>query len=111
MICNNKNDDICPNAQKIIKTFNNILSTFEIPSNWFNTFIIPLYKKNVKHDLNNYRGITIINTLSKIFCKIINEKLLLDLESINTLNKFQSGFISREECASQATALVEIINR
>lgn len=49
--------------------------------------------------------------MSKIFCKILNNKLLEQIEENNILFITQSGFIKGQECVAQATAFIEIMQR
>ena len=37
--------------------------------------VIPIYKKGYKQNVENYSGITLLNTCYKLQCKILNEKL------------------------------------
>lgn len=98
-------------AQNILQLCNKILKENSIPKNWFKNFIVPLHKKGDKYNLNNYRGISIINTLSKLFFKIINTKVTEHIDKYNIINIDQTGFIQNQECVRQATTLIEIIQR
>ena len=60
---------------KITQIFQNILTQCEIHKSWKESLIIPIFKKGNKADLNNYRGITLLNTILKLFTKIILNKL------------------------------------
>lgn len=53
----------------------------------------PLFKKGSRLDPNNYRPITLLNTFSKIFEKIIKSRLLNYLNKIGFLDKRQFGFM------------------
>ena len=45
------------------------------PEAWSEGFIVPLHKKGDLDDPNNYRGITLLSTIGKLFSKIINSRL------------------------------------
>ena len=47
------------------------LSTGEIPENLKSAKVMPIYKKNSKLEAGNYRPISILNTLSKLFERIV----------------------------------------
>ena len=53
-----------------------------------------LYKNGAKNDLSNYRPISVIPTVSKIYEKIIYDQLYDYLNTNNLLTRFQSGFRS-----------------
>ena len=54
--------------------------------------IRPLFKKGNKDDINNYRPISILTSLSKIFDKVLQTRLLKHLTDHNILFKEQYGF-------------------
>lgn len=43
----------------------------QIPKYWQMILIVPIYTKGDKRNYNNYRGITLLRTYTKIFEKII----------------------------------------
>jgi len=73
--------------------FNKVLETSEIPEDWVIGEIIPLYKGegNIK-DPVNYRGITLLSCLGKLFTSIINRRLTIFIETNSLLSENQTGF-------------------
>ena len=69
--------------------------------------VIPLYKGGSVEDPNNYRPISLLPTISKIFEKHIAKQLHIYLESTGLLNKTQSGFRKYHSCQ---TALINIVD-
>ena len=55
--------------------FNKLFENGHFPEMWSEGFIVPLYKKGSKNDVNNYRGITLLSTFGKLFTKVINNRL------------------------------------
>ena len=51
--------------------FNDILEKGQIPDDWGLSIICPIYKKGQMSDPNNYRGISLIDCLAKIFTRIL----------------------------------------
>ena len=79
----------------ILKLFNLILKTGIIPSEWCISFISPIYKnKGEKSDPNNYRGISIISCLGKLFTALINERLTKFTDLNEIIGEEQAGFRS-----------------
>lgn len=71
--------------------------------------IISLYKGKGEHsDPNNYRGITIMSVLGKLFCKVLNERLLGYLESKDLLHEGQSGFRTGRGCIDNLHTLANL---
>lgn len=54
--------------------------------------VIPIHKKNDKHNIENYRQISILSVFSKILEKIVYEKLLCFINKYNIINDCQHGF-------------------
>ncbi|KAK6174158.1 hypothetical protein SNE40_017486 [Patella caerulea] len=76
-----------------VKLFNLILDTGIIPTEWVTGVISPIYKnKGDKQDVNNYRGITLLSCLSKLFTSVINERLSNFIESCRIVGPEQAGF-------------------
>ena len=67
----------------------------------------PIFKKGSKSDLNNYRPISVLPIVSKLFEKIIYQQLYDYLDKNKLLNTYQSGFRSLH---STMTALLETTN-
>ena len=77
----------------LLKLFNVILKTGIIPSDWCLSFINPIYKnKGQKSDPNNYRGISIISCLGKLFTSLINERLTKFADLNEIIGEEQAGF-------------------
>ena len=50
-------------AQPILLLFNKSLSTRVFPSKWNSSFFCPIFKSGDKHNVKNYRPISILATL------------------------------------------------
>ena len=58
----------------ILLLFNIILDTGIVPEEWCMDIICPIYKKEgSENDPNNYRGITLLSSLSKLFTSLLTE--------------------------------------
>ena len=62
------------------------------PEEWSKAIIIPLHKKGDKNNPDNYRGISLLSILSKVFTHIINSRLTHWTERNSVLNDAQAGF-------------------
>lgn len=62
------------------------------PNHFKKAEIIPIYKKGDKADMTNYRPISLISNLAKVFEKVIHSRLSSYLESNNLLSPNQYGF-------------------
>ena len=55
---------------------NNVLDSGCFPSQWTEGIIVPLHKKGPEDDPKNYRGITLISCLGKLFSSVINQRII-----------------------------------
>ena len=51
-----------------------------------------LFKKGDREDSGNYRGITLLSVVGKVFCKVLNNRLVHCLDKEGVLHEGQAGF-------------------
>jgi hypothetical protein len=71
--------------------------------------VVPLYKTKSKDDVSNYRPISVLSSISKIYEKIIHKRLLKHLQANNLLSPFQFGFRPKHSTCHAVTKLTEDI--
>ena len=76
----------------LVVLFNKIFDSGIFPETWSDTLILPIYKSGSRNDPNNYRGITLLNIMYKIFSNIINERLITWTQTFHILDEAQAGF-------------------
>ena len=62
------------------------------PEKWSEGFIVPLFKKGDINEVSNYRGITLLSTLGKLFTRILNNRLNKWAEEYGIYIEAQAGF-------------------
>ena len=102
---------IGPSIAPILATlFNNLLSKNAFPDLWKISIISPIFKKDDRKDPNNYRPISLLTTLSKLYEKIIFKSILSHLLEQNLIYKYQSGFLPGHSTVDQLLSITSYIS-
>lgn len=81
---------------------NSIFDSGYYPSNWKLGIIVPIFKNGDKIDPQNYRGITLLSCLAKLFSRILNNRLQRWAEENSVISNVQYGF---KKCCRTVDAL------
>ena len=84
--------------------FNKSLVSGIFPDDWKCARVTPLFKEGEQSDLNNYRPISVISVIAKVFERIVYDQLYNFLTNEDIISNHQSGFRSLH---STVTALLE----
>ena len=87
------------------KLFNLSLRMQKVPKLWKQANVIPSHKKDKKSDVQNYRPISLISVISKIFEKVIFKYVYNHLNDNFIISSYQSGFLPGK---STTTQLLEV---
>lgn len=81
-------------AGLLCQLFNNVLLHKEIPQQWAKSEIILLYKKGDPADISNYRPISLLSAVYKLFSYIVTKKIDRDIDKNQPVEQagFRSGF-------------------
>ena len=60
----------------VCEIFNVIFQSGTFPESWSDGLLVPLSKKGNIHFTDNYRGITLLSVLGKLFTRIMNNRLV-----------------------------------
>ena len=87
--------------------FNQAISTGEYPDKLKIAKVLPIFKKGATNTLSNYRPISVLSVLNKIFEKLLYKRLYKFLNKHKVLYEYQFGF---RQGHSTSHALIEIID-
>ena len=79
----------------LTELFNLVLDSCHFPESWSDGIIIPLFKKGDRTDVKNFRGITLVSCLSKLFTSVLNSRIMKWCDENSKLSDAQFGFRKR----------------
>ena len=94
-------------TKPLMLIFNKAIATGQYPDALKIAKVIPLFKKGESTLISNYRPISLLSLLNKIFEKLLYRRLYKFLVKHNVLYKYQFGF---RRGYSTTMALIEVIN-
>ena len=81
-------------AKSLLKIFNTSLETGKFPDSWKTARVAPIFKDGDKSLRSNYRPISVLPVVSRLFEKLVFNQLYKYLDSNGLLSNGQSGFRS-----------------
>ena len=109
-------NDILQNASMIVipllcELFNKMLQSGYYPESWGEAIIVPLHKKGNVNEPSNYRGIALLSSVSKIFTKMLNNRLVDWADKCNKMSELQAGFTRGKSTVDQIFVLQTLISK
>ncbi len=102
-------DKLAPILTKII---NFAITTSSIPEDWKSALVTPLFKNKGKTtDLNNYRGISVLAPMAKIFEKVLAIQITGYFEKNKIFTPHQHGFRKGHSCETALHELISDLNK
>ena len=95
----------------LLNLFNRILNTGKYPLLWSSGLIVPIHKKDDRSKVENYRGITLLSSLSKLFTSILNDRLYDYATKKGILKVEQGGFRKMHGTADSIFILKMLIDK
>ena len=95
-------DAIVPSLTKLL---NLSLSSAKIPLCWKTANVLPLFKKGDKTDINNYRPVSLLSSVSKILERVVFKHTYNYIKDNALISSNQSGFKPGDSTVNQLTFL------
>jgi hypothetical protein len=89
----------------ITSMINNSIRLGIFPDKLKEARVIPLFKSSDRSDPNNYRPISILPTISKLFERHLSKQIKMHLQQTGMIHKFQSGFREKHSCQTSLTRI------
>ena len=78
--------------ESLTHIINLVIRTDTIPNDWKTARVTPIYKDGSREDPNNYRPISVLSVIAKIFEKVVFDQTYKFLSDKKLLSESQSGF-------------------
>ena len=98
-------------AEPLTHIINLSLKSGLVPDLMKESIIIPIYKDGDPKELGNHRPISLLNSISKIYEKIVHKQLYEYVTNNNILNDRQYGFRNNSSCEHAMTDLLYSIEQ
>ena len=98
-------------AKHLIHIVNLFITTGNIPDGLKVARVVPLYKKKSETNVENYRPMSVLSIISKVFEKVVFNQLNRLLTEHKLLYKYQSGFRSSYSTDTCLIHLTEYIKQ
>ena len=95
----------------LLNLYNKMYNCGEYPNSWGESIIFPIFKKGDVNDAQNYRGITLINILAKIYSQLLLNRLTKWTEEYDTITNKQFGFQKGKSTTDCVFLLHSIISK
>ena len=96
---------------KLSILFNKILYLGKFPNQWGLALICPLHKKGSPNVPSNYRGISLLNVMGKIFRKVLNNRLVRWGNVYSKFYEEQAGFREKYCTVDQIFVLNSVVQK
>ena len=93
-------------SQPLCDIFNFCIYTGMFPDSWKTTRVAPILKNGERNDQSNYRPISALPVLSRLFKKLVYDQLFNHLDKNKYPYTFQSGFRTKHSvvtCSLKST--------
>ena len=91
--------------------FKNCFEASTFPLEWKKGNVIPIFKKGNKQEVSNYRPISLLPVVSKIFERIIFDAIFNYMDQNSFFNPNQSGFRPGDSCIHQLISITHDIHK
>ena len=96
----------------LAKLFNNCLKESCIPDYWKVSSLVPVFKNvGERSTAKNYRPVSLLSVVSKVFEKLVNNRIVDHLEKCGLFSDFQYSFRSSRSTADLLTVVSDKIAR
>jgi ribonucleases P/MRP protein subunit RPP40 len=94
-------------GEALAQIFNKSIQTGDVPQEWRDALIVPLFKKGSRSEPGNYRPVSLTSVVCKIMEKIIKNNIVEKLNEHNIIRDSQHGFTKGRSCLTNLLEFFE----
>lgn len=98
-----------PLLKQLTVLFNRVKNRGKVPTGWKRGRVVLVHKKGPTVDVNNYRPLTVLVSVSGIYTKLLNQRLTQVVEEHKLLGEVQHGFRKGRSGADCAFVLNSVL--
>ena len=98
-------------APILTKLYQFSLNTGEVPADWKNAFIVPVFKKEEKHIPSNYLPVSLTSVFCKLLEHIVHSSVMRHFDRNRILKDHQHGVRAKRSCETQLLTTIQKIAR
>ena len=88
--------------------FQKSLDSGELPNEWKMALIKPIFKKGDRHEVGNYRPVSLTSVVAKVLEGIVKRAIMTHLLDQALLSAYQYGFVPGKSCESQLLSCMNL---
>lgn len=89
----------------LVDILNKAFISEDVPEEWATAVMQMLFKKGDREDPANYRGIALLNTITKIFTSVLQNRIYDWAEKLDIIDEGQAGFRQGRSCTDNLFTL------
>ena len=91
--------------------FNHLFNNGLFPEQSSKALLVPIHKKGSINDPDNYRGISLLNILSKYYIYVLNKRLEVWVESQGKMVEEQGGFSKGRSTVDHIFVMISMVEK
>ena len=97
--------------QSLLSLFQFIFESEKFPIEWVRGVIFPLHKEGDERNPDNYRGITLLSVVGKLYSAILTKRITNWCEQNGAISEEQAGFRPNRSTSDQVFTLFQILQQ
>ena len=97
-------DELAPILARI---YQSSLDSGQVPTDWRDAWIVPVFKKGEKHKAAKYRPVSLTSITCKLLEHIIHSNVMAHFDKHDILKDNQHGFRKRRSCETQLAVTIQ----